>query len=46
MRQIGVFLNHARKLKVGTLLYKERKIFFEYDKTFLKSSDMSTPKHT
>jgi len=38
MRQIDVFLNHARKLKVGTLLYKERKIFFEYDKTFLKSS--------
>jgi serine/threonine-protein kinase HipA len=38
MKQIDVFLNHARKLKVGTLLYKERKIFFEYDKTFLKSS--------
>ena len=38
MKKIQVFLNHEERLKVGVLLYKERKIFFEYDKDFLKSS--------
>ncbi|CAA6799423.1 MAG: HIPA PROTEIN [uncultured Sulfurovum sp.] len=43
MRQIQVFLNHTKKLKVGILLYKERKVFFEYDKDFLKSSFELSP---
>jgi len=38
MRQIEVFLNHKKRLRVGVLLYKDRKIFFEYDKKFLESS--------
>ena len=38
MKKIQVFLNHKKRLKVGILLYKNRKIFFEYDKEFLKSS--------
>jgi len=38
MKQIQVFLNYQERLKVGILLYKDRKVFFEYDKAFLKSS--------
>jgi serine/threonine-protein kinase HipA len=38
MKKIQVFLNHEERQKVGVLLYKNRKIFFEYDRAFLKSS--------
>ncbi|CAA6826280.1 MAG: HIPA PROTEIN [uncultured Sulfurovum sp.] len=38
MNSLQVFLNHREKLNVGRLLYKDRKIFFEYESEFLKSS--------
>ncbi len=41
---IEVFLNmHAKELLVGKLLYKEKVIYFEYDKLFLKSSIEISP---
>ena len=41
---IDVFLNmHAKELLVGKLLYKEKVIYFEYDKLFLKSGIEISP---
>jgi len=38
LKELNVFLNHTKKLKVGKLVYSNRRIFFEYDKDFLASS--------
>ena len=41
---IEVFLNtHDKELLVGKLLYKEKVIYFEYDKTFLKTGIEISP---
>jgi len=36
-QKIIVYLNQQKKQKVGTLAQKDKKIYFEYDKEFLKS---------
>lgn len=33
--KIDVYLEVANKVRIGTLLYKNRQIYFEYDKKFL-----------
>jgi serine/threonine-protein kinase HipA len=35
--KLTVYLNQQKKQKVGTLAQKDKKIYFEYDKEFLKS---------
>ena len=43
IQSITVWLDFEPRLKVGRLLYKEGKIFFEYDKSFLDSSLQLSP---
>ncbi|MFK5976474.1 MAG: type II toxin-antitoxin system HipA family toxin [Sulfurovum sp.] len=41
--KIKIYLNTTKKQKVGTLAYKDRKIYFEYDKEFLQTGIEISP---
>jgi serine/threonine-protein kinase HipA len=41
--KLTVHLNATQKQKVGTLAYKDRKIYFEYDQTFLQTGIEISP---
>jgi len=36
INQLDVYINFSSKIKVGILAQKDKKIYFEYDKKFLK----------
>jgi len=42
--KLTVHLTTTHKQKVGTLAYKDRKIYFEYDAEFLKQRDWKCQK--
>ena len=44
LKMLNVFLHHdGVKLSIGRLAYKERVIYFEYDKSFLQSDIQISP---
>lgn len=43
IKRLTVWLDFSPKLKVGELLYKDSRIFFEYDRAFLNSSLQLSP---
>jgi len=43
IKKIEVYLSQSERIKVGTLAIKDRKIYFEYDKDFIKTGFEISP---
>ncbi|HFU76639.1 MAG TPA: type II toxin-antitoxin system HipA family toxin, partial [Arcobacter sp.] len=43
IQKLNIYLSHSKFQKLGTLAIKNKKIYFEYDKEFLKTGIEISP---